>query len=97
MSVANLKIRLTGQTGSLVRLSADPTSSKGTRRSKFSAGKALTTARAAKPERAAKSEKCIVIKLRIGKLGAIGSGAWWFEAVTGHLYLSAKWSMDNID
>jgi hypothetical protein len=52
----------------------------------LSSGKALTTVSATKPERAAKRQKRIVIKLRIGKLWVIGSSALWFEAVTGHIY-----------
>ena len=46
-----------------------PPFAEGAPRCKFSAGKAPTTASAAKPERIAKREKCIVIELRIGKLG----------------------------
>jgi hypothetical protein len=45
------------------------TPSEETSRGNLSAGKAPTTASAAKTERAAKREKRIVIKLRIGKLG----------------------------
>ena len=70
MSFVSLKIRLTGWR-QLGRLSGDGLT--GAPRDEFSAGKALTTANAAKPERAAKREKRIVIKLRIGKLGVMSS------------------------
>ena len=55
-----------------------------TSRCKFSAGKALTTASAAKPERIAKREGRIMIELRIKKLG-ISSTAWWTETVISGL------------
>ena len=82
MPVVNLEIKLTFQwPGSAPRDSL--ISTEGT-----SVGKALTTASAAKPERAVKREKRIVIKLRIGNVGVlIGSSAWWFEAVAGHIYI----------
>ena len=78
MSFVSLKIGLTGW-GQLGRLSGDGLASlPGAPRDECSTGKALTTASAAKPERAAKREKRIVIKLRIGKLGVMSSNAWWF-------------------
>ena len=86
MSAVNFKIGLTLQ-------SPRPLTSRG----KFSAGKALTTASAAKAEMTAKREKRIVIKLRVGKLG-VNSSAWWPETVNRtHLYRSVKWSMHSID
>ena len=92
MSVVNLEIRLTFQWPGSAPIDS-LTSTEGTL-----VGKALTTASAAKPERAAKREKRIVIKLRIGNVRVIGSSAWWFEAVNRtHLYLSAKWSIHSID
>ena len=53
-------------------------------RCKFSVGKALTTASAAKPERTAKRENRIMIELRIGKL-EISLSAWWTGAVISEL------------
>ena len=55
-------------------------SSDGASHCTFSVGKALTTASAAKPERTAKSEKRIVIELRIGKQ-EVSLSDCWTEAV----------------
>ena len=84
VSAVNLKVRLTPQQP---RSSVgSSTFSEGTSRCKFAAGKALTTASAAKPERTAKREKRIVIKLRGGKLG-VSSSAWWTQAVDRYTFI----------